>query len=122
MGTETKKNQWEVVQSPDSNVVELKSKTDGRHDGTMLRLALLLEMLGDSDLDLGGDYDDLWSYLQSNGFDQPFVEEVAKPYWRTACRIVSAVPYSHVIMREGIKSERRLAAHLLREVCRLMGE
>ncbi len=98
-------------------MADLYSKTDGQHYGSMLRLASALEMLGDSDL---GDYEDLWSYLQVRGFDRSFVDDVAKLYWRTACKIVSEVPYRHVIMREGVKSERRLTVHLLREVCRMM--
>lgn len=102
------------MKEEDPNVLELVKSCDGSEWGTLLRLAAEFESLDDAKL---RGYPDLWEYLRSRGFSADFVEKVAKVYWFKACVLVEAMPYRHVVTTS-MTSERRLAAHLLREVCR----
>ena len=104
-------------QKSDPNVVELhelsKKFVSLSSYGDLLRLASTMETLEESDL---GGHIDVWSYLEAKGFDPSFVQNVAKAYWEKSCDIVTALPYRYIVTDGGLKAERRLMAHLLRQV------
>jgi len=101
-------------QPSDPNVLELHSLSSAADYGTMLRLASTMELTRDFE-----GFSDLWDYLKSKGFEPLFVEKIAKPYWRVACRVVERTPYRHIITEKACLSERRLMGHFLRLVCQM---
>ena len=103
----------------DPNVMELHRLSNPAEYGNMLRLASTIEFLRDSDLDGSSD---LWSYLRSKDFKPEIVESVAKPYWQKACHVVEQIPYRHVVTSRGCRSQYRLMAYFLREVCIKMNQ
>lgn len=105
--------------SLDLNVNELRRSSSPTEYGTMLRLATEMELLEDSDLEkIEGS--DLWTYLQTKGFEPTFIEKIAKTYWRRACHVVDQIPYRDVVTEPGCTPQRRLMIYFLREVCHKM--
>jgi len=96
-------------------VAKLLASSDPANYGDMLRLASTFEHLSVHDDDLL-EYPDLWSYLEALKFSGSFVDTVAKLYWKVACKIVDNLPWRYVLI-VGNSPHRRLAAHLLRDVC-----
>lgn len=98
-------------------ILQLRTISKPSEYGEMCRLAREIEDVNDEEI---APYGDLWNYLQYLKFDPVFIESIAKVFWKTACNVISSIPYSYQIFGAGCRSQRKLMVHFLREVCHMI--
>lgn len=99
------------------DILKLRAISKPSEYGTMCRLAREMEYTAETGI---SGCESLWEFLQSLKFGKDFIETIAKPYWETACDIISETPYGFPIVGAGFKSHCKLMAYLLRRVCSLI--